>query len=67
MTNHLLSTETCATTAGKGMATSWTIGGSPTTYMGALSTTDGYHITASFAFLDLMIVGFFTGATLDCD
>lgn len=48
MTNALLSTETCAVTAGAGAVTSWTLAGSTTAYAGTLTTTDGYSISASF-------------------
>jgi len=47
MSNPLLTTDACATTAGSGMVTSWTLGGSTTAYAGTLTTTDGYSITAS--------------------
>ena len=47
MTNALLSTETCAVTAQKGLVTSWTLAGSATAYAGTLTTTDGYSLTAS--------------------
>jgi hypothetical protein len=48
MANALLSTESCATTIGSGLVTSWTLAGSTTAYAGSLTTTDGYNITATF-------------------
>jgi hypothetical protein len=51
MTNTLLSTEACATTAQLGMATTWTLAGSATAYAGTLTTTDGYTLTASMTMI----------------
>jgi hypothetical protein len=47
--NPLLSTETCATTVGSGIKTSWSMVGSMNAYADDLSSTDGYTITASFS------------------
>jgi hypothetical protein len=66
MANALLSTETCATTAGAGLVTSWTLAGSTTAYAGTLTTTDGYNITATFTWVTL--ANGTTGvASKDCD
>jgi len=48
--NTLLSTETCATTTGSGLRTTWTISGTENAYAAELTTTDGYSITASFVY-----------------
>ena len=51
MVSTLLSTSDSCVTAGKGMATTWTLAGSTTAYAGTLTTTDGYKITASFTWV----------------
>ena len=48
--NSLLSSETCATTAGSGLKTTWTIMGTDNAYADELTTTDGYSIKASFVY-----------------
>lgn len=48
--NSLLSTETCASTSGSGLKTSWTMVGTENAYAADLTTTDGYSITASFTY-----------------
>jgi hypothetical protein len=42
----LSSTDSCASTAGSGMVTTWALAGSTTAYAGSLST-DGYQLTAT--------------------
>ena len=68
MTTALLSTETCATTAQKGMATTWTLAGSTTAYSGTLAT-DGYTLEASLsmiAFVDANTDGAVECTTAKC-
>ena len=36
--------------AGKGMATTWTLSGTATSYLGDLYTTDGYQIVATMTY-----------------
>ena len=63
MTTALLSTETCATTAQKGMATTWTLAGSATAYAGTLAT-DGYTLTASLSMIAFTSIN--TDGTENC-
>lgn len=64
MANALLSTESCATTVGQGLVTSWTLAGATTAYSGTLTTTDGYSISAAFTWATL--VSNVTGSGTDC-
>lgn len=65
MANSLLSTESCATTPGAGLKTTWTLGGTTNAYAGELSTTDGYSIMASFTW-NLLTVTTTAVAGKDC-
>ena len=47
----LPSTDSCASTAGSGMVTTWALAGSTTAYAGTLST-DGYQLTATATWVD---------------
>ena len=55
MTSLLSTSDTCVS-AGKGMATTWTLTGSDKVYEGGLTTTDGYQIVASFKWVDITAV-----------
>ena len=51
----LSTTDSCTTTAGSGMVTTWALAGSTTAYAGSLST-DGYQLTATATWVNPLMV-----------
>ena len=56
MTTLLSTDDTCVSTAGSGMATTWTLSGTTAVYVDNYGNTDGYQIVASLTWQALATV-----------